>query len=116
MKFLVQLIFIGLAAFLLELFFPWWTIAIAAFTGGAVFNTRANFAAGFLAVTLLWSLKAFLLHHGAAAPLADRMAALLFVNTPLLIAITGVTGGLVAGFAAMTGGALHRKKRRNLYY
>lgn len=116
MKFLIQLIFIALTAFVLELFFPWWSIAIAAFLGGAVFNTRANFGAGFLAVALLWSVKAFLLHHGAAAPLADRMAALLFVNTPLLIAITGVIGGVVAGFAAMTGGALHRKKRRSLYY
>jgi hypothetical protein len=35
MKFFLQLLFIFILGYVLELFFPWWTIAIAAFLGGS---------------------------------------------------------------------------------
>ncbi len=116
MKFLVQVVFIAILAFFLELFLPWWSIAIAAFIGGLIFNTKANFGAGFMAVALLWMAKAFLLHNASVAPLADRVAQLLFMNAILLIVTTGVIGGLVGGLAGMTGAAVHRKRKRRTYY
>jgi hypothetical protein len=116
MKFLIQLIFILFFGFILELFLPWWSIAVAAFAGGMLFNTRANFGAGFLAIALLWTLRALLIESSAAAPLTDRVAAIFMTTKPVLFIITAMIGGLVGGFAAMTGSALHKSKKRGSYY
>jgi hypothetical protein len=116
MKFLIQLIFIIVVAFVLELFLPWWSIAVAAFAGGMVFNTRANFGAGFLAIAILWAIKALLIENSAAAPLTERVATIFMTTKPILFIITSVIGGLVGGFAAMTGAALHKSKRKGSYY
>jgi len=116
MKFFIQLIVIALLAFVFELFLPWWSIAFAATIGGFFFNTKINFLAGFLGIALLWIAYAFMISSNATAPLADRVAAIFFVNETLLIIITGIIGGLVGGFAAMAGGALKKDKRKGYYY
>jgi hypothetical protein len=116
MKFLIQLIIIALLAFVFELFLPWWSVAFAATLGGYFLNSKINFLAGFLGVALLWISYAFMISSNATAPLADRVAAILFVNKTLLIIITGIIGGLVGGFAAMAGGALKKEKRSDHYY
>jgi hypothetical protein len=116
MKFIIQVLFILILAFLLELFLPWWSIAIAAFAGGMVFNTRANFGAGFLALAVLWTLKALLIESSAAAPLTERVALIFSLNKPLLFLVTACIGGLVGGFASMTGSALNRQKKKGAYY
>ncbi|HEY0656107.1 MAG TPA: hypothetical protein VGD65_23390 [Chryseosolibacter sp.] len=114
MKFTIQILFIVLLAFILELFLPWWSIAIAAFAGGMIFNTRANFGAGFIAIALLWTIKALIIESNAAATLTDRVASIFMLNKPLLFLVMAILGGLVGGFAAMTGAALHGKKKK--YY
>jgi hypothetical protein len=116
MKFPLQVLTIIILAFILEMFFPWWTIAIAAFIGGVAFNTRFNFGAGFLAIALLWLVKALLIQSTAGAPLADRVASIFMLNTPLLFVVTVFIGGLVGGFGAMAGSALHKKRKKNSYY
>jgi hypothetical protein len=116
MKFFLQLLFIFILGYILELFFPWWTIAIAAFLGGLVFDTRSNFGGGFLAIALLWTTKALLIDNVAAAPLADRVATIFSLSKPLLFVVTAIIGGLVGGFAAMTGSALNKRKKKNSYY
>jgi hypothetical protein len=116
MKFALQIVFILVFAYVLELFFPWWTIAIAGFLGGVLFNSRSNFGAGFLAIALLWALKALLIEVTAAAPLSDRVAAIFSLDKPLLFVVTAIIGGLVGGFACMTGSALHKGKKRSSYY
>jgi hypothetical protein len=115
MKFLIQLVAILVVAFLLELFLPWWSIAIAAFAGGLVFNTRSNFGAGFFAIALLWTLKALFIEMSAATTLTDRVAAIFMVNKPMLFVVTAVFGGLVSGFAAMAGSALNKKRKTGYY-
>lgn len=116
MKFVIQILFIAVLGFFLELFLPWWSIAIAALAGGVIFNTRANFGAGFLAIAILWTVKALIIESSAAADLTHRVAEIFLLNRPLLFLITAVTGGLVGGFATMTGAAVHRRRRRNPYY
>lgn len=116
MKFLIQVVLILVLAYILELMFPWWTIAIAAFIGGLIFNTRANFVAGFLGIALLWTLKALLIESSAAAPLAERVAAVFSLSKPLLFVVTATLGGLVGGFAAMMGSALRKRKKKSYYY
>jgi hypothetical protein len=111
MKFLVQFVVIITLAFILELFMPWWSIAIAAFAGGYAVKTKLNFLAGLAAITTLWLLKAAIIEGAAAAPLTGRVAAIFSLNRPLLMVVSGLTGGLIGGFAAMTGAALKREKK-----
>lgn len=113
MKFLLQFIVIAILAFILELLLPWWSIAIAAFAGGLAFNSRVNFLAGFLGIGLLWLLYALMMDATSAAPLADRISKVLFINKPLLLLMTTIMGGLVGGFAAMAGGALRGTSKRS---
>lgn len=110
MRFLIQLIAIMLAAFVLELFMPWWCIAIAAFAGGFALKSKANFLAGLLGIALLWAIKAWMLDSSASAPLAERVAAIFTLNKYLLMLVTALIGGLVAGFAAMSGAALKSER------
>ena len=117
MKFFAQVFTILILALLLELIFPWWTIAIAGFIGGLAFNTRGNFVAGFLAIAILWTVQALIIQSTAAAPLAERVAAILMVKEVyLLLIIMAVLGGLVGGFATMCGSALRSKKKKTYYY
>jgi hypothetical protein len=115
MKFVIQIVAIILLAYVLSWFMPWWSIAIAAFAGGAVLSTRFNFLAGFLAIGLLWAITAMLIDATAAAPLSERVAKIMTVSKPVLFIVTAVLGGLVGGFAAMTGGALRKDKRKYNY-
>ena len=116
MKFIMQVVVIAVLAYLLELLLPWWSIAIAAFAGGTLLKTRANFLAGFLGIGLLWLIAALLNENDAAAPLTDRVALIFKVSKPVLLFIMSVIGGLAGGFAAMTGALLRKEKRRSYYY
>lgn len=113
MKFLLQLIVIAVLAFILELILPWWSIALAAFAGGILLASRANFLAGFLGIGLLWLLYALLMDVSSTAPLTERISKILFINKPLLFLITVIIGGLVGGFGAMAGSALRTSSKRS---
>lgn len=116
MKFTIQLVAIVVTAFLLELFLPWWSLAIAAFACGYFLKSSQNFLAGFLAIALLWATTAFIIDQNAAAPLSERMARLFSINKPLLFLASSVIGGLVGGFATLSGSLLKKDKRKSLYY
>jgi hypothetical protein len=117
MKFLIQLIAIAVLAFVLELFLPWWSIAIAAFIGGYLLKSTVNFLSGFLAVALLWFVSAWVIDMQAGAPLAERVGMLFKLSPVLLMLVTALVGGLVSGFAAMAGSALRsNRKTDDRYY
>jgi hypothetical protein len=117
MKFIAQFILIIVLAFVMELFLPWWSIAAAAALGGFAVKSKANFLAGFLALAVLWLAKALVLDSQAATPLADQVAKILMVNNKaVLFFATALIGGLVGGFAAMTGSLLRKEKKRARYY
>lgn len=116
MKFLMQFLFIVIGSFVIQLFLPWWSMAIVAFAGGYLFKSTQNFLTGFLGVALLWGAYAFWLDLGGAAPLADRVAGILSISKPLLFLLTATVGGFVGGFAALTGSILKQDKRKSLYY
>lgn len=113
MKFLLQLIVIAVLALVFEMLLPWWSIALAAFAGGLAFNSRANFLAGFFGIGLLWLLCALMMDITSAAPLAERISKVLFINKSLLLLITSLIGGLVGGFGAMAGGAVRGNSKRS---
>jgi hypothetical protein len=114
MKFIVAIILTVLLSFIAGLYFPWWTIAITAFLVAVLFNQRAwkAFVAGFLGLLLLWGGVAFWIDIKNESILSARIGELLGIgnNSFLLILITGFIGGLVAGFAALSGSYLRNKK------
>ncbi|MDH5475009.1 MAG: hypothetical protein OEX22_04900 [Cyclobacteriaceae bacterium] len=122
MRFLLKIILIVAFSALLQTFFPWWTIAIAAFVISTVLYTKgiSSFFEGFIAIFLLWCTKAYLIDLANEQILSDKIATVFSVTPIILIAITGFVGGLVAGFASLSGstfiGMFKRTKRRNKYY
>lgn len=103
MLYLLILIICAVAQF----FLPWWVIAPIAF-GCAYFKgesaTKA-FSVGTAAVTTLWVAYAWYQHYTSGGVLSAQMANLLPLkgNVGYLVAITGIIGGVVGGFSALSG-------------
>ncbi|MBB2144144.1 hypothetical protein GM921_01490 [Pedobacter sp. LMG 31464] len=102
MVFLVIII----ASFLLQLVLPWWVIIIISFaTCGLIGKTgKISFWQPFLAIFVLWlgmALFKSLPNHNI---LATRVAEMLSVKLwPLVLLITILLGGLVAGISGYCG-------------
>ena len=109
MKFLIQFVATLFSAHLLALFMPWYSIAIAAFVMGFLLKSNTNFLAGFAAIATLWVFNALLIDAGSSSDLAERVAKLLTVKYEIvLFLVMAVIGGLVGGFAALTGSLLRK--------
>jgi hypothetical protein len=112
MKFLVSILLIALLSFAVGLYLPWWSLALVAFLVAALIHQKAGraFLSGFLALFLLWGIMAFIIDQRNQHILSTKIATLLPLagSYILLIFITALIGGLVAGFAAMAGSYLKR--------
>jgi hypothetical protein len=102
MVFLVIII----ASFLLQLVLPWWVVIVISFaTCGIIGKTgKIAFWQPFFAIGLLWLamalFKSFSNHH----ILATRVAEMLSVKMwPIVLLITVLLGGLVAGISGFCG-------------
>src|SRR5688572_25866666 len=112
MKFILQVVVIAVLAHILELYLPWYYIAVAAFVGGYVLKSKANFLAGFCAIALLWAVNAWWINPEGSSDLAQRVANILMLkHIVLLYVFTAFLGGLVGGFGALSGALLKRKPR-----
>ena len=109
-KFVTQVVVIALLAYMLEMFLPWWSVAIAAALGGLFLRSDANFWAGFCGVGALWFSAAVVIDITSAGDLADKVASIMHINESLLIIFTCLTGALVGGMASYTGSLVTRKK------
>lgn len=114
MKFIASLILTALLSFVGCLFFPWWTIAIAAFVVAALIAQPAgkSFLTGFLALFLLWGGLSCWISNNNNQLLAHKVSVLLLKmdNPWILILATAFIGALVGGFAALTGSFLRKSE------
>ena len=71
------------------------------------------FFSGFLALFLLWSILSFYISVNNDHILAHRVSLLLIKNDSpfLLILITGLIGGIVAGLASLTASYIYGRER-----
>ena len=110
MKFTVATLLTALLSFISGLFFPWWGIAIAAFIVALVVPQKAGIAylSGSLGVFLLWGGLAWWIDMKNNGVLSKKIAMVLPLggNTIYLMLLTAFIGGLIAGFAAMSGSFL----------
>ena len=110
MRFIIQLLTVIAIGFVFELFLPWWSVAIAAFIAGFVVRSNANFLAGLLGVALLWLTKAWLIDMSSPSILAEKVADICPLHSKsLLFIVMAIMGGLVGGFAALTGSLIKKK-------
>lgn len=110
MKFLVAIILTALLAFISGLFLPWWGVAITSLLVAVLVHQKAGkaFLAGLLGVFLLWAGLAWWIDMKNNGVLSKKIASVLPLggNSIVLILVTGIVGGLVAGMAAMSGSFL----------
>ena len=109
-KFVIQVVVIALLAYMLELFLPWWSVAIAAAFGGLFLRSDANFWAGFCGIGALWLSAAVVIDITSSGDLADKVASIRHINETLLIIVTCLTGAVVGGLASYTGSLVTRKR------
>lgn len=116
MKFLTSILLTALLSFISGLFLPWWGIAIVALAVGALIHQQAARAwlAGFSGVFILWAGLAWWIDLQNQGILSQKVASILPLggNTYAIIAVTGLIGGLIGGFAAMTGSFLRSTRKK----
>lgn len=110
MRFILALLLTATLAFLAGLRLEWWSIALVAFLVSLLIpqGIGASFLSGFAGIFLLWAILAFWIDYKNGSILSQRIAELFKLggSSVLLILITALIGGLVAGFAAMAGSSL----------
>lgn len=106
MRFLLAILLTALLAFVLGLYFDWWSIAVASFLVALLLVQRPglSFLAAFIALFLMWGTLALWINYENGGLMATRIAKLLPLggSSILLVIVTSFIGGLVAGLAAMT--------------
>lgn len=116
MRFILAVLLMVLLGFIAGLYLPWWSIAVVAFLVALLLpqSTNANFLAGFTGIFLLWALIAIWIDVKNDSILSQKIAQLFSLGSSsvLLIIVTALTGGLVGGFAAMSGGAVRGKSHK----
>lgn len=108
MKFIIQLIATIVVCYILQSFLPWWTMAVGAFTVAYLVGNKGfpSFVAGFLAVAVLWIGMAYYIDFVTEAVLSGKVNQLLPIN---VFVASMIVGGLVGGFASLTGSLIRSK-------
>lgn len=111
MKFFNATLLTALLSFIAGLYVPyWWFFAIAAFLVAALIHQKGfkAFFSAFLALLILWFALAFWIDMENESVLSVKIASLLPLGGSkwMLMLVTGLIGGLVAGFAALSGSYL----------
>jgi hypothetical protein len=103
----MNIILIVVLTAICQYFGPWWTVALAPFLIVIWRPSNTSFAAfltGFTAVALLWLAYGLYLHTSSEGAMSNRIAQIFSLpNGILLLIVTALVGGLVGGFASLSG-------------
>jgi hypothetical protein len=112
MRIFISIILIAICSFVLGLYLPWWSLAIAAFLIPLLIDQRPGWAflSGFTALFLLWGLMSWMISSANKHVFAHKISKLILSadNPTLLMMITALLGALVAGFASLSGSLLRK--------
>ena len=94
---------------------PWWSFIIPVAVFGAFITIRkwqvATFFTGFLSGLVIWVCANIYFHTVFGGSAFNKIGLVLSVPGPLVILISGITGGLLTGLALYTGqSAIYRTK------
>lgn len=115
MKFLVAIILTALLSFISGIYIPlWWFFAVVALVVALLVHQTGGkaFFAGFLGLFFLWFILAFWMDNENEGVLSVKIASLLPLGGSkwMLIIVTALIGGVVAGFAALSGSYLRSSR------
>lgn len=106
MKFFLSVILTALLSYAACLYFPWWSIAPAAFLIALIIGLRPGhaFLAGFTGIFILWAIISYSISSANGHLLASKVSLLILKieNPVLLILLTSFLGAAVAGLAALS--------------
>jgi hypothetical protein len=113
MKLFISILITALLSFVAGIFLPWWTMALAAMLVALCIHQSPfrSWLTGFLALFLLWGGLALGIDAKNQHVLSTKLAEIFQLggSSFLLILVTALVGGLVAGFAALTGSYIRKK-------
>jgi len=113
MKFIVVVLLTALLGYAAPLYFTWWSFAITSFIIAIFIHQRpfAAFVATFVGLFLLWAVMALIIDNANNHLLSQKIATILPLDGSsfLLILITAFIGGLISGFAGITGSFARRQ-------
>ena len=118
MKFITAIRLTAITGFIAGIlsFSPWWGFAITSLLVAVLVHQKGGtaFLSGFLGICLLWAGRAGRMEMKDTGVISQKIAQILPLNgnSLLLILITWVVGGLVAGFAAMSGSYLRASSKK----
>lgn len=117
MKFFNSFLLTALLSFIAGIYISyWWFFAVVAFLVALLIHQKGfkAFFAGFLALFILWFVLAFWMDLVNEGVLSVKIATLLPLGGSkwLLMIITASVGGLVAGFAALSGSYLRSTSQK----
>ena len=114
MKFVITILLTALLGYAAPLYFPWWSFAVTSLTVAVAIHQQPlkAFAAGFIALLLLWGVHAYIIDDANEHILSQKVANILPLGgaSSVLIIITAFVGAIVSGFAALTGSFARGKK------
>ena len=112
MKFIVVVLLTALLGFAAPLYFSWWSFAVTSFIIAVFVHQKpfAAFVATFSGLFFLWGIMEMIIDNANNHLLSQKIAAILPLNgsSLLLIFITALIGGLVSGFAGLTGSLVRK--------
>ena len=116
MKFIVSLllmVLLGYTAYLFHDMIPWWGFSLGAFIVGWAVPQRGwlSWLSGFVGMMLCWGIISWNMNAENHGLLAGKMSQLfgLSPNATLMVFITALLGGIIGGFASLTGAFMHKK-------
>ena len=114
MKFIAALLLTTVAGIILGMIagIPWWGFAVSSFLIGALLFQSAGkaFLSGFFGLFLFWAGMATWIDIQNKHLLSQKVALIFPLQGSyiLLILVTGILGGLIAGLSALSGSYLRR--------
>jgi uncharacterized membrane protein YjjB (DUF3815 family) len=101
---------VTIVAAVLQYFFPWWTMPIACATIAFLMKVPAAraYASGFGAIFALWYVMSMIADLQFDTPMSSILGGIFGgISSNLVYTLTAFVGGLVAGFASLTGSLAH---------
>jgi len=122
MRFILQVTLTALLSYIAEQWLPSWAVVLCAGIVAMIIrsNKSTAFLAGFVAISLLWMVKASVIDVRTHSILSTKIAPLLGFQSPIvLILLTGLLGGVLGGLGGLSGHQLYTLVRHtskgNLY-
>ncbi len=106
MNFILRIIIIGLSAFYIVEYFPWWVIIILPFILGISFddNLISHFLSSFIGTSVGWLFLLLDLDLENQSVLSIKIIEILSIeSTNSLIILTSIIAGLISGMSNLTG-------------